>query len=224
MLDDRRCAVWKTGPLVRVELFSDAVFAISITLLIIDIKLPEATSVAKLSDALRELWPHYIAYFLSFAIVAMQWVDHHDIFAHVERCSKGLFWMNFVFLSCIAFLPFPTAVLGRFPNERASVVFYSAVITFTVLVKICLWKYIAWWGHLMKPDLSPRFVRSITLLWTGGLCFSTILTMLACFWPVVALSLWAIFGIVSIAVRSREPRQYLASGTTGASSSAKTNE
>ena len=198
MLDDRRCAVWKTGPLVRVELFSDAVFAISITLLIIDIKLPEATSVAKLSDSLRELWPHYIAYFLSFAIVAMQWVDHHDIFAHVERCSKGLFWMNFVFLSCIAFLPFPTAVLGRFPNERASVVFYSAVITFTVLVKICLW--------------------------TGGLCFSTILTMLACFWPVVALSLWAIFGIVSIAVRSREPRQYLASGTTGASSSAKTNE
>jgi uncharacterized membrane protein len=210
MLDDRQCAVWKAGPLVRIELFSDAVFAIAITILILDIHLPEATSVAKLPDALRELGPYYFSYFLSFVIVAMQWVDHHDIFDHVGRCSRVLFWMNFLFLSCIAFLPFPTGVLGRFPSEKASVVFYSAVIASTILAKICLWSYIVHWGHLMKPGLSPKFFRSITIRWAVGLWFAIILIALACFWPRVTLGLWSIFGIVSIVLRFHEPRESVA--------------
>jgi uncharacterized membrane protein len=219
MLDERKCAIWKTGPLVRVELFSDAVFAIAITLLVVDLKVPEATSSAKLPDALRGLWPHFCTYFLTFAIVAMQWVDHHEIFDHVERCSRGLFWMNFLFLSCIAFLPFPTAVLGRFPNEPASAVFYSAVVALTLLAKCCLWTYIARWSHPLKPDLSPKFVRSITVLWVGGLCLAIILFALACFWPRLALSSWTVFGLVSIAFWVREPRESVVSGVAEGRSS-----
>jgi uncharacterized membrane protein len=209
---------------VRVELFSDAVFAIAVTLIMVDIKIPDGTYPEDVPDELRKLWPHCFAYFLSFAIVAMQWVDHHDIYHDVGTCKRGLFWMNFLFLCCIAFIPFPTDVLGRFSYVPAAAAFYSAVITFTILAKIILWKYIELSGQLKKPNLSPRVVPSLTRLWYVGLCLATVLTGLACFRPRVAMGLWAIFGIVSIAVRVREPREPVASGTTSSSSSARTNE
>jgi uncharacterized membrane protein len=207
MIDERQCTVWKSGPLVRVELLSDAVFAIAITLLILDIKVPDSTSPAELPDALRKLWPHCFAYFLSFAIVALQWVDHHHIFHNVGRCTWGLFWVNFVFLCCIAFLPFPTDVLRRFPDVRVSAVFYSEVIACTILAKFCLWIYIVRCGRLLKQGLSHKVVRSMTLRWFVGLCCAALLTALAYFWPRVAMAFWGIFGIVSIILRLREPHE-----------------
>jgi uncharacterized membrane protein len=206
MTEEKRYKLWKTGPLVRVELFSDAVFAIAITLLIVDIKVPEANSSAELADSLSRLWPHFLAYFLSFMIIAMQWVDHHEMFEHIEKCDRGLLWLNLVFLMGIAFLPFPTALVGCFPNERVAVLIYSASIVFAILVKTCLWKYVANWRPLVKSELSPELIRSITTTNTARLSVSVVLLVFACFWPWFALRLWAFFGIASLLFRFRTNR------------------
>jgi uncharacterized membrane protein len=194
----------KSGPLLRVELFSDAVFAIAITLLIVDIKVPDVTSSAQLLNSLSRLWPHFLSYFISFLIIAMQWVDHHEMFEHIEECDRGLLWLNMLFLMCIAFLPFPTALVGSYPNERVAVLIYSVAIVCAILVKTCLWRYVAIWRRLVKPDLTAKQVSSITSMGTARFGVSVVLLIFAYFWPDFALRLWSFFGIVSLFFRVRK--------------------
>lgn len=202
MTDDSKYTVWKTGPLVRVELLSDAVFAIALTLLVLDLKVPEAPSFSELSHGLSEIWPHLAVYCLSFLIIGMQWVDHHTIFSHTDRCNKGIFWINFLFLMCIAFIPFPTALLGRYPTEKVPVLFYSGVIASTSLAKTCLWSYIAFGARLLDTKVPVAAVRRLTILLVSGLGIAIGFACLALFSPRPVLWAWAVFGIVSIAIRT----------------------
>ena len=96
MRKDQNCKMQENASLVRLEFFSDAVFAISITLLVVDLKPPDGELFAWAD--LQGYWPQISAYFLSFTIVAMQWMDHHTIFHQIHRCNKGIVWLNFLFL------------------------------------------------------------------------------------------------------------------------------
>ena len=209
--------IWKAGPLVRVELFSDAVFAISITLLVLDIKVPEVKSFDLVPGGLRFFWPQIFAYLLTFTIIAMEWVDHHTIFHHIERlhqiepCKKGLFWTNFIFLMCIAFLPFPTTLLGRFPDEQGPVEFYSGVVFLTILAKVVLRRYVNW-AQLAEPAASNKFNRRTDFLWLSGLCVAFVLFILAHFWPRFTTSAWFGFGVFALAARLWLPLELKAPG------------
>jgi len=120
-----------TMSVARIEAFSDGVFAIVITLLVFQIQVPKLTG-SNISGALAaSLWgmrPKFLSYALSFAIVCIWWVAHHQFFHLLRKANRGLLWSNSVFLFWLAFIPFPTALLGDYSGERLAVMGYAAVM------------------------------------------------------------------------------------------------
>jgi len=120
----------------RVEAFSDGIFAIIITLLVLEIKVPhieEHHSAHELLQALTGLLPKFIGWIISFFTIAVIWVNHHKIFKQIRRLDSGIFWWNAFLLLWCTFIPFPTAVLGDYPENQTSVVLYGIVMSLMAL-------------------------------------------------------------------------------------------
>jgi uncharacterized membrane protein len=116
----------------RVEAFSDGIFAIIITLLVLEIKVPhieEYESGHDLMKALLGLLPKFIGWIISFFTIAVIWVNHHKIFKQLKVLDSGIFWWNAFLLLWCTFIPFPTAVLGDYPNNLTSIVLYGLVMS-----------------------------------------------------------------------------------------------
>jgi len=119
-------------PTARIEAFSDGVFAIIITLLVLEIHVPRVQGrdiSAGLAHSLLAMAPKFLAYIMSFVIVCIWWVAHHHLFHVLKRSDRGLLWLNSLFLLWLAFIPFPTALMGDFPSERIAVMGYGTVAT-----------------------------------------------------------------------------------------------
>src|SRR5919202_2739867 len=151
--------------LERLVFFSDAVIAIAITLLAIEIRLPELHDevAAALPRALAGLGPRYFSFAISFLVVGSYWWGHHRMFRIIRRYDDGLIWLNILFLLCVAFLPFASAVLGEHGDERSAVVFYSLAIVATGLVETLLWLYAARGHRLVDAQVSSRAIHLATL-------------------------------------------------------------
>lgn len=120
----------------RVEAFSDGIFAIIITLLVLEIKVPhihEHHSANELVKALSGLLPKFIGWIISFFTIAVIWVNHHKIFKQIKQLDNGIFWWNAFLLLWSSFIPFPTAVLGDYPDNQTSVVLYGIVMSLMAL-------------------------------------------------------------------------------------------
>lgn len=119
------------SPLSRLEMFSDGVFAIAITLLILEIKVPpihDVHSVNDLINALSHLWPSFFAFVYSFGGILIQWIVHHNSFNHLDKTSRTFFYTNGFLLLTIVFFPFPTALLAEYINTEyamPAIVFYG---------------------------------------------------------------------------------------------------
>src|SRR5262249_56940600 len=101
----------------RVEAFSDGVFAIAITLLILAVGIEQSIAGGSLRHQLLHLWPAYIAYAVSFLTVGIMWVNHHQIFRHFERVDRPLLLLNILLLMCISFTPFSTRIVADHANS-----------------------------------------------------------------------------------------------------------
>ena len=95
----------------RIEAFSDGVFAIAATLLILDVKIPQSNQ-ANLAAQLGQQWPSYFAFLLSFLFIGIMWINHHRLFTHIKRTDNGLLILNLLLLLSVCAVPFPTAVLA----------------------------------------------------------------------------------------------------------------
>ncbi len=149
--------------LERILFFSDAVFAIAITLLALEIRLPplpETATNVQLLAALGALWPRYLSYIISFLAIGMMWLSHHRAFRHVHRYSDRLILLNILFLLLIGFLPFPTAVIGEFGNTVGTI-FYAAAMAAAGLMFALLWRYVRAEGRVFWTPLV--FLLSIPL-------------------------------------------------------------
>ncbi len=153
----------------RIEAFSDGVFAIAITLLILEIRLPPlrgSGGIRSLEAALLGLWPSYLAYVLSFLMIGIYWANHHYIFRLYKRTDHLFNLLNVLFLMCIAFLPFPTAVLGGLvtdPREqRTAVMFYAFGLLLPAFTWFLTWLYASRQYRLIDTGLDPGFVRLLT--------------------------------------------------------------
>jgi uncharacterized membrane protein len=166
----------------RIEAFSDGVFAIAITLLIIEIGVPHVTGDESLSEALGDLWPSYGAYVLSFVMIGIYWVNHHSLFRLFVRTDHFFLMLNVFFLMAIAFLPFPTAVLGEYLNDSAerdsAVRLYALGLLLPAFGWIVVWLYANARG-LVDEQLAPEYVRFLTgqylisnVLYAGSLMLS----------------------------------------------------
>jgi uncharacterized membrane protein len=109
---------------MRIESFSDNVFAFTMTLLVLQISVPVVHGdnvSAALSQGLIALIPKLLVYILSFVLICIWWVAHHHLFHIIKRSDRGLLWLNNLFLLSITFIPFPTALMGTYPHERLAV-------------------------------------------------------------------------------------------------------
>ena len=150
--------------LERIVFFSDAVIAIAITLLVLDIRLPEAAggSVLDLARPLLNLWPKFLGYFVSFWVIALYWVAHHRCFRYICKYDRRSIYLNFLFLMFIAFMPFPTGLLFSNPTQAASVMLYAGTAAGMGLSLAGLWIYAD--HHRFIPADVPRAVaRDIRL-------------------------------------------------------------
>src|SRR5436189_2897721 len=119
----------------RAEAFSDGVFAIAITLLILAVGVDQATAKGDLRHQLLHLWPAYIAYTVSFVTIGIMWVNHHAVFRHFARVDRPLLLLNILLLMCISFTPFPTRIVAdhatNVADRQAAAVLYGLTMTVT---------------------------------------------------------------------------------------------
>jgi TMEM175 potassium channel family protein len=176
----------KASTTSRLEAFSDGVFAIAITLLILEIKVPTADEVHSADGlwlALAERWPNYVGYVLSFLVIGVMWTNHHAIFEYLKRIDRALIITNLFLLMGVSFLPFPTAVLADHltnPSTRvAATAFYGATLVFTSITFNLLW----WLGRrhrrFVETSMPAQGMRTITRRYAIGLVGYVVATCLA---------------------------------------------
>lgn len=154
------------NPNERLVLFSDAVIAITITLLVLDIRLPEGFGEfddAELWHAFVELAPRFLAYLISFAVIGVYWLNHHAKFSHIVGSSRGLLTINLIFLLFIGVVPFTTSLIAENGGALATAL-YAAGMVCCGLTLMWIWAYSGARG-LIDPTLSSGRRRS-TLLTT----------------------------------------------------------
>jgi uncharacterized membrane protein len=149
----------------RIEAFSDGVFAIAITLLIIEIAVPHLETSQNLWEELADEWPSYFAYVLSFITIGIYWANHHSFFKLFHHVDHGFLMLNVVFLMTIAFLPFPTAVLAEYLQDESERQTAIAFYTFGLFLPAFGWLLLWAWANLrdiVVHDLDPAYRRFLT--------------------------------------------------------------
>lgn len=152
----------------RLEAFSDGVFAIAITLLIIEIKVPseETLKHQSLMHYLWLQWPKYFAYVLSFVIIGIYWANHHYLFRLFKRTDHAFNLLNVFFLMTIAFLPYPTGILGdnviTIEHAKPAVTFYAFAIWLPSFGWLLIWLYAKHKKRIVDHKLTDRFVHFLT--------------------------------------------------------------
>jgi uncharacterized membrane protein len=148
----------------RLESFSDGVFAIAITLLVLLIRIPSAGE-GSLAHALGRLWPSYAAYVVSFFTIGIIWVNHHAQFERIARVDRRLLFLNLFLLMWVSLLPFPTALVADFlragTDEGVATAVYAGALLAMSLSFYSLWRH-ARTGRLLAHELPETTVRSLT--------------------------------------------------------------
>lgn len=141
----------------RVVFFSDAVFAIVITLLVLELKVPhiEEHTDPALRHALVGLLPRVAGFVISFLIVGLMWIEHHRVFRYIADYDAGLLWRNLLLLLCISFVPFPTALFSENFWSRTAFILYTASFGGVAVAKLLIWRH-AVAAKLLKSDVSPE--------------------------------------------------------------------
>jgi uncharacterized membrane protein len=181
----------------RLEAFSDGVFAIAITLLVLEIKVPPPNTA--LGVALLQLWPSYLAYVVSFLVIGAIWINHHAMFLHIVRVDGTLLLLNVLHLMLIAFLPFPTAVLAeafyRGTDEPIATAFYGGILTVIGIFVTAMWQYAARGHRLLDTHLTAKKARQIGRRFFLGPVVYAIATLIALVLPWLALLLYLFLNV-----------------------------
>jgi uncharacterized membrane protein len=194
----------------RVEAFSDGVFAIAITLLILAVGIEQSIAGGSVRHTLLHLWPAYIAYAASFLTVGIMWVNHHQLFRHFEHVDRPLLLLNILLLMCISFTPFPTRVVADHAtsgaDREAAAVLYGSTMTLTAICFLSVWFYGS--RRLLRADTDMREVSGITRSYLPGAPTYAIATVVAFVNSIASLILFgaiAIFYAISSSFFGREP-------------------
>jgi uncharacterized membrane protein len=174
----------------RLEAFSDGVFAIAATLLILDVRLSGHGSV---EHQLVHAWPSYAAYAISFATLGIVWVNHHTVFAQLDRVDRTFLFINVLFLMVIAFSPFPTRVLAEHLREGSKAAAFAYGLTYTTMA-ICyaaLWFYAAIGRRLIASAADQRTVSGISRSFRPGWAIYAIATLSSLLSAWLAVGLYA---------------------------------
>ena len=160
----------------RLEAFSDGVFAIAITLLVLEIRLPDEHQVEALGglgNALLGLWPSYAGYVISFMTVGIMWANHHNVVRLMARSDHGLIVWNLLLLMAISFTPFSTAVMAEYLphpgwDRTIAVAFYCGTFIVTAIFYNFMWRHASHERRLLHAHVSDARIRAITRAYWPG--------------------------------------------------------
>jgi uncharacterized membrane protein len=191
----------------RLEAFSDGVFAIAATLLILEVKVPriwEDATAADLWKELGRLWPSYFAFTITFFAILISWINHHDTFKMLNKTSRPFIYANGLLLMLMTFFPFPTALLAEYittKSNSAAAVFYCGYHLLVSIAYNILSYTVRKPVYLLKPEVSKKFIARLVLNTRIGL-FVYMFTTLLCIWfPMTGIiinsSLWILWATMS---------------------------
>lgn len=159
----------------RLEAFSDGVFAVAITLLVLNIKLPDASDIAKGNSGiwsfLGSQWLVFSAFLISFATVGIMWINHHRIYTHIRRTDNTLLILNLLLLLVIVFIPYPTELLAESPvtpGFYASAVVYDTTFLLMAILFNAIWRYASHNNRLLDENVDKQVVKSISAQYLFG--------------------------------------------------------
>src|SRR5947209_14139750 len=179
MGEDKRMEEKETG---RLEAFSDGVFAVAITLLVLTIKIPGVDVPAsqlpndkQLWSVLLSEWPMLAAYITSFATIGVMWINHHRLYTHIKRTNTMLMLLNLLLLLIIVFIPVPTALVAEYlvhPDQHAAALLYSGTMVILAICYNLLWRYASYHNRLLSKNADTRAVSAINRqYWFGPLTY-----------------------------------------------------
>ncbi len=148
---------------VRLNAMSDGVFAIVITLMVYEIKIPKIAPdriQTELPLILNNMIPQFLTVILGFFILGIYWVGHNNVFLHVLKHDRLMLWLNILFLLCMALVPFPTALLVEYGSVQISLVLYALNLIIGGVLLDLIWWYATYNRHLMCDTVQPELIRS----------------------------------------------------------------
>ena len=152
----------------RVEAFSDGVFAIAMTLLVLELHVPKTediTRVGGLAVAILQMWPSFVSFVLGFGFVLVGWINHHRLFNHIRKVDGTFLLLNGMLLMVFTLVPYPISILAAHingPNSKTAIIFYSA---FSLLVAVgfqVVWRYASYNGRLLRKNMNLEQINAIT--------------------------------------------------------------
>ncbi len=181
----------------RLEALSDGIFAVVLTILVLELIPPNVSnhsSLGQYARAMAPLIPKVISFILTFILISVLWVSHHNFFNHIDRITLGLIWLNMLFLLWLCFMPFPTAMLGDHPTDQFPVLLYGATQLLEALTYFAMRAYVSNNKLFIDPasakTMGPRQSLPGVVLYSLSvlLSFVSVYLALACF--LIAASLY----------------------------------
>jgi uncharacterized membrane protein len=182
----------------RLEAFSDGVFAIAITLLVIEIKVP--TETRGLARELGKLWPSYLGFVISFLLIGLIWANHHTMFEHIVHADRLLLFLNTLLLMNVAFLPFAAGVLAEAfrtgDGQRTAVVFYGSALVVGGIFFNAIWEYARRGHRLLADTITARQAHTVSRRFLLGPALYLLGVIVGAFQPIAGISLFALLILV----------------------------
>jgi uncharacterized membrane protein len=186
----------------RIEAFSDGVFAIATTLLILELKVPTLTEGGEpihtgqqLIQGLLGEWPSYTAYLVGFLSIVIMWLNHHRLFSLIKRSTHALLILNSLLLLVVTIIPFPTALLAHYidsPNSdvaNVAIIVYAGTLFVLAIAFNALWRYVSYNGRLIDRKADPKTIAYINRSYNIGLALYTIALAISFFSPPASLTI-----------------------------------
>jgi uncharacterized membrane protein len=175
----------------RIEAFSDGVFAIAITLLVLDIRVPPAHETHDLLDALGDRWPNLLAFFASFLFILVMWINHHRVFTLIRRTDNTLLIFNGLLLMGISLVPFTTALVAeylRHDEETIAVMIYNGWYIFVAIFFNLVWRYASHNNRLFTEKTDRKIAANLTREYAIGPISYLVATLVALIHPYLGLA------------------------------------
>jgi uncharacterized membrane protein len=154
----------------RLEAFSDGVFAIVITLMVFEIKIPHV-EIQQLNSALTGILPKILAFVLSFIIIGVYWVAHHNMLFFIKSVDRTALWLNILVLLTVALIPFPTALLGDYPFAVTPAILYGTLLASVNFAGLLFWLHCTKNNRLTLPNFSQKFRKKVIIVHSSPIFF-----------------------------------------------------
>ena len=176
----------------RVMALTDGIFAIIMTLLVLDIHVPQLSANESLSSAfLKDVWPNVVVFVISFVLTGLYWVAHRDMFNLVRGVDRGLVWLNILFMLPVALVPAAAALLGAYSHDQLALRIYGLLFVLIALMRLALWYYIGTRRHLLIEHVDRRTLLTGAFTSIALILAYLIAILVAGFAPYLSLGIYA---------------------------------